>query len=269
MKLYSLISRIIHYTLYYTHQFFCCAIFLCTLVDQLAFAHMPTISVIIDDLGSDRIHNQQAIHLPGAFTYAILPNQPYSRWIAELAHQSHKEIMLHLPMQAIKAKESQISGILTCAMNQASFKHTLLNDLAAIPYIHGINNHKGSLLSQNKRNMAWLMETIKASNLYFIDSRTTPLSVAERTAQQYHVPSLRRDVFLDTVLTYQAIDKQFKRLVHIAKTKGYALAIAHPHALTLRYLSSIPQTLANQGIAFVPVSKLIVIAYEQPQRTKH
>ena len=66
------------------------------------FAQPPArIAIIIDDLGNNRMLGLQAVALPGALTYSILPQLPYSERLAHAAHAAGKEVMLHLPMQSV------------------------------------------------------------------------------------------------------------------------------------------------------------------------
>ena len=70
---------------------------------------------------------------------------------------------------------------------------------------------------------------------FFVDSKTTAKTVAEDdAAQSYHIPSVRRDVFLDSIAHDKIfVKQQIQQLIKIAKQQGYALAIGHPHKTTL------------------------------------
>ena len=93
--------------------------------------------------------------------------------------------------------------------------------------------------------------------LYFIDSRTTPQSVAWKTAQLNDVPSLKRDIFLDHERNYGFINAQFKQLIVVAKRRGYAIAIAHPYPETIAFLQEHVSRLSENGITLVPASQLV------------
>ena len=81
--------------------------------------------------------------------------------------------------------------------------------------------------------MVALMQQLQQRGLYFLDSRTTAATVAHDIAKQWGVPTLKRDVFLDHERTPQALDREFKRALKIARRQGYAVLIAHPHAAVL------------------------------------
>ena len=219
----------------------------------------PSIALIIDDLGNQYSQDSEAIKLPGKVTCAFLPYAPFTRSLAEQAYAGRKEVMLHLPMQAVN-EEPREAGELTLDMTRLQFNQTLQGDLAAVPHASGINNHKGSLLTRHPGHMAWLMQDMeRQSGLYFVDSRTTVYTVARQLANEYRIPSIDRKVFLDNEQTTRAIQVQFQRLLDIARREGSALGIGHPHAQTLALLRQELPRLADYNIRLVSVSQLIEI----------
>jgi polysaccharide deacetylase 2 family uncharacterized protein YibQ len=158
-------------------------------------------------------------------------------------------------------------GGVTLDMTRDELDARVRADLASVPYVAGVNNHMGSLMTQHPGDMAWLMDLLyRLGGLYFVDSRTTTRTVAFDAARTAGLPATWRDVFLDDVETRAAISAQFARLIHIAKQKGTALAIGHPHPLTLAVLrEKIPQ-LAAAGVKLVSVSELIRLQGEAPKR---
>lgn len=223
----------------------------------LPFHPKPHIALIIDDIGDNLRLGMRAVRLPGNVTCAFLPHTAYARQLAVSAHKRSKEVMLHLPMEAEEGKAPG-PGALTLDMTRAEFIHTVESDLEAIPYATGINNHMGSLMTQHPGDMLWLMQEInRRGNLFFVDSRTTELTVAQQVAQETGVPNLRRDVFLDDDQHPAAIAAQFSRLLALAKRRGSAVAIGHPHPATLRFLEEQLPRLSDAGIELVSVSDLI------------
>ncbi len=215
------------------------------------------IGIIIDDVGEDLKEGRRAISLPGPVAYSFLPYRDFVHPLARMAHRRHKEIMLHLPMEAVDGRPLGKGG-LTLDMTRAEVEHTVRADLAAVPYVEGINNHMGSLLTRHPGMMMWLMHEInRHGDLFFIDSRTTVMTVAQQVADENGVPNLRRDVFLDDDLSAGAIAYQFKRLLVLARRQGWALAIGHPHPATLAFLEQALPRLAREGVKLVPVSYLI------------
>lgn len=237
----------------------CAALLICSLASltHASDKQAAQISIIIDDMGDQLNAGLQALQLPGAVTYAFLPHTPYSRSLANAAYGLNREVMLHLPMQAIGSNKLGPGG-LTLDMSRTQFNQTFLNDLKAIPHVTGINNHMGSLLTRHPGHMKWLMEEIKQQDgLFFIDSRTTHLTVANQIANEFNIPTQQRDVFLDDDPSPAAISKQFKRLIKKANQRGSAIGIGHPYESTLTILSQLIPGLKQQNITLVPASQLV------------
>lgn len=217
---------------------------------------MPVIGIIIDDLGYRLDTGVQATGLPGPVACAIIPRSPHARFLARLAHERHKEVILHLPMQAEHYGRLDPGG-LTVSMTRPAFLGILSQDLADVPYVCGVNNHMGSLLTQDRRDMVWLMRALARRGLFFVDSRTTRRTVAEQVALQIGLPATRRDVFLDDTRRPSAIRRQFLRLLVLAHRDGSALAIGHPYPSTMAVLRKLLPRLQLYGVRLVPVRRLI------------
>lgn len=214
------------------------------------------IAIIIDDLGYHLGRGQRAIDLPADVTLSILPYAPNSKALAISAHGIGKEVMLHTPMSNTAGKKLD-AGALTDSMNREQLVDTLRKNIAAIPYVSGVNNHMGSLLTQQADPMHWLMSELIEQKLFFIDSRTSANSLAFEIARDYALPSLKRDVFLDHQRDLAFIEGQFDQLLRIAHKRGWALAIGHPYPETLALLERRLPQLAQEGVEVVNVSSLL------------
>jgi polysaccharide deacetylase 2 family uncharacterized protein YibQ len=220
--------------------------------------HRVRIALIIDDLGHVGQVGQRVVALTGPVACSILPHTPYGSSIARQAYVAGKEVLLHLPLQSIDEYVSTGFGTIKIDTTEPQLIRILEADIGSIPHIVGINNHMGSLLTQHPGHMNWLMSALKArGNLFFVDSYTSDASVALQIAIEHGVPATRRDVFLDNVPTRTAIDKEFKRLKRLARTRGSAVAIGHPYPETLSYLERVLPGLASEGIDLVTIKELL------------
>ncbi len=217
---------------------------------------MVQIAIIIDDLGYNLRQGAAMARLPGALTLAVLPHSPNGVALSELGHQHGKLIMLHTPMSNLQQLPLDAGG-LTDQMTQQEFIDTLYQGLDSIPHIQGVNNHMGSYLTQLPEPMSWLMDTLAREQLFFIDSRTSPDSIAWETARDIELPTQKRDVFLDNERTAEAIGAQFDQLLRIAKRRGSAIAIGHPYPETVAFLTDVLPSLTELGVELVPVTQLI------------
>jgi polysaccharide deacetylase 2 family uncharacterized protein YibQ len=214
------------------------------------------IALIIDDIGYSEALGARAIALPGAVTYAVLPHTPYGVELAAAAHRNNKELMLHAPMSNL-ADIPLGPGGLTMELSQEEFMQTLFTALDSIPNLRGLNNHMGSALTEQETPMRWVMAALKERNLYFVDSYTTARSVAGHIAKEVQIPTLTRNVFLDNEADFDNIDREFKRLLVLAKERGSAVGIGHPYEATLAYLEQAIPALAAENIELISVSSML------------
>lgn len=237
----------------------------------LSLAHaapLPRVVVIIDDVGNDLYTGREATALPPAVDLAVLPHTPHGRELAGLGNRRGHEIMLHLPMSNLEGRALG-PGALTPAMPRAQMVATLDGDLAAVPHVRGVNNHMGSQLTEQPRPMAWLMQALHKRRLFFVDSRTTAATVAEREAGRYGVPHLRRHVFLDNSRDPQAIEAQLDKLLTRARQQGFAVGIGHPYPETMQVLDAQLPGLLLRGVLLVPASSTLAARREPPALVEH
>lgn len=216
------------------------------------------VAIVIDDLGQDLKPAREIASLPAKVTFAVMPGFPQSRKVAELALQNNREVLLHLPMEYRSKNGRPAPGMLRSDMTPMDFLNTISNDVASVPGAVGVNNHEGSSLTENKEAMKFLMAELKARDLLFLDSLTSPKSVAYATAKEFGVKAAKRDVFLDNESdNAEYIHGQLEELTRMAKEHGWAIGIGHPHPATISALRTWIAEANRQGITIVPLSRLM------------
>ena len=98
----------------------------------------------------------------------------------------------------------------------------------------GLNNHEGSRFTSDTAALSPVMQAVKARGLFFLDSKTSPASKVEHVARAAGIKAGGRDIFLDDDQSEAAVRAQ---LTALAATQGAAIAIGHPHVVTLRLLA--------------------------------
>jgi polysaccharide deacetylase 2 family uncharacterized protein YibQ len=212
------------------------------------------VSIIIDDIGYRLKEGRRVINLPANLTIAVLPDAPHAKQLALMAYQQNKEVMLHMPMQSALG-ESPEEGAINVEMEEKGVLKSLNDAFKKVPHAIGMNNHQGSLITRHPGHMTWVMEQLFKQGYFFVDSRTSKQSVAESIAKEQGVPVVRRSVFLDNERDKASIREQFDRLITIAKKKGRAVGIGHPHQETIEVLAELLPRLLDQGVRLVPISK--------------
>ena len=236
-----------------------CLIALLTLLASGSVATSPPrIAIIIDDLGYRLDAGQRAIQLPGPISFAVLPGTPRARALAVQAHENGKEVLLHLPLQAIPDDAAKDPLGINLDMSRREFNDTFERALTSVPHVVGVNSHRGSLLTRHPGHMQWLMEEIHArENLFFVDSYTTHESVALKIAGEAGVDARKRDVFLDPDRQPETVAREFERMKKLAKERGSVIVIGHPYLATLEFLERELPTLAAEGFELVTISALV------------
>lgn len=226
------------------------------LVNKSPSSNAPAIALILDDLGEQYDAGERALRLPGAVALAFLPGTPHAADQARRAHDSNKEVLLHLPLQYPNGRVHPMG--LTETMPRADYTRRLRAALNTVPHARGVNNHQGSLLTRQREPMRWLMQDLAAvGGLYFVDSRTAASSVAYEMARSSGIAAGRRDVFLDAERGDAAVRGEWQRLLRYARKNGSALGIGHLYPETLGLLEQELPRLERAGIRLVSPSELI------------
>ena len=218
---------------------------------------LPKVAIIIDDLGYDRKIAQQFSELDAVLTFSILPHSPFQKDIARISRNKGFETILHLPMEPIEYPHIDPGpGTLLTSMTPNELILQLENDLDAVPYIKGVNNHMGSRLTTESSQMYQIFSILKKRGLFFIDSRTTPDTLCRPSARLFQIPFAQRDIFLDHNQEAAFIRQQIKKLIQIAKRNGQAVGIGHPYPMTYKILREMLPDLQKE-VRLVPTSEIV------------
>ena len=215
------------------------------------------LAILLDDLGSDRATADAIFALHAPITISVLPYHANSQAIAAAAHQHGCAVMLHLPMQSV-GNESPEQQELKPGLSGDEVRTLVEKMLDAVPQADGVNNHQGSEATADAALMSELMRVLKDDGVFYVDSRTTPETVAYDTARREGVKTAFRNVpFLDDVQYKNAVKKQLRIAIQGAKQKGEAIAIGHPHRATLEALRETLPLAKTEGVQLVFVSELV------------
>ncbi len=215
-------------------------------------------AIVIDDVGNDVEAARKLIALDYPLTFSVLPYVRYTEVSAREAHLRGHEVMLHLPMEPEpNGHVSPGKGAILVGMNAAEVRRAVEDDLDAVPFVAGVNNHMGSRATQDAPLMAEVMKTLAGRHLYFIDSRTTAASMALKEARLEHLPAFYRTVFLDDTESVPYTLDQLREFRHTVEQEGVALAIGHPHATTITALEEFLPEFERADIELVTPSQIV------------
>ena len=217
----------------------------------------PKIAIVIDDVGIDLHGSELAIRLPAAVSLSFLPYATQLRAETQEARDHGHELLLHMPMEPVGSQDPGPGALLT-ELPMADLRQRFETALASFTGFDGVNNHMGSKFTAWPDGMAMVMDELKQRGLFYFDSRTSAQSVGAAAARQAHLPTVSRDVFLDDEQSPVAIKTQLAAVETIARRKGSAVAIGHPHATTMAVLPGWIEQARRDGFVFVPLRDLVV-----------
>ena len=215
-------------------------------------------AVVVDDLGNELAPAARIAGWREPVAGAVLPDLRWSAASAEALARGGHEVLLHLPMEPEGYPRVRPGpGLVLRSQSDAEIERLLEDDLATVPGAVGVNNHMGSAATADPRVMRAVARVLARRGLFFLDSRTTDATVAEKTAEEASVRVASRRVFLDDVAREDAILAQLDELVRRAHQDGAAIAIGHPYPATLFVLEKELPEMRKRGVEVVKVGELV------------
>lgn len=220
-------------------------------------AKNAALAIVFDDAGEDMPSLKHCLSLPFPVTVAVMPGLPHSRESADAAYAAGAEVLLHQPMQAQNLKINPGPLAVTPQMSAETAASLVTSNMAALGHVAGVNNHEGSLITENTEVMAAIMQAAKSNGAYFLDSRTTSGTQVGMASTITGIPYYERDVFLDNSRDKAAIIEQVRRALAIANNDGAAIMIGHVRNddALVSTLREIAPSLQETGYIFCTVSK--------------
>ena len=209
----------------------------------------PKLVIIIDD-----VHTKAQInaikHLKMKITPSIFP--PY-----HLAPKSNllvknlKHYMIHLPMESGNKQFNTQYKTLKISFSNEQIIKRIKNLRELFPKAKFINNHTGSVFTSDYASMHLAYKIMREYGFVFLDSKTIKTTKVKEIAESYGDTYIARDIFIDNIHTLKAINMQLQKAVNIAKKKGYAIAIGHPHDITMKALLLNKQILKDVELVYI------------------
>ncbi len=207
------------------------------------------LAIIIDDVHT-RAQLDAIMALKMPVTPSIFPPYTLSPHTNKLATYA-PHYMIHLPMESGNAKFNRQSKTLMTTASSVQMAARIHELRRLFPRARFINNHTGSVFTENYRAMDMLYRAMRKEGFIFIDSKTTAKSKVRQIARHYGDAYVARDVFIDNIQEVGYIHGQLAKAAALAKKHGYAIAIGHPHEATLRALRSAKGLLKEVEVVYI------------------
>ena len=209
----------------------------------------PKLVIIIDDVSNPG--ELKAIRsIPLKLTPSLFPPSKFSPKTAQMA-KGLRHYMVHFPMQAGNYPHGAMPATLRVGDSRAKMRVRVKALRRWFPDCIYTNNHTGSVFTSDYKALYTLYGLLKEQGFVFLDSRTSSRSQGKKVAKAYGDFYLHRDVFIDNTQQFGAIRKQLKIAVKKAKKRGYAIAIGHPHAITIRSLKNSLDILVDVDVVYL------------------
>ncbi|WP_331775867.1 divergent polysaccharide deacetylase family protein [Sulfurospirillum sp. 1612] len=211
----------------------------------------PKLAIIIDDVAfAHEVKNIKKI--PFKVSPSFFPPTKGHPNTIKLSQQFSFS-MVHLPLEAMHFAHPEPHTLLASDSRETIYQRiqTIKKEFPRTTYY---NNHTGSKFTSNEAAMEKLLGVMHGFGLHFVDSRTIASTKAQVVSKKLHLRLLSRDIFLDNNSDPKAIIAQLKKAVLLAKKRGYAIAIGHPHKNTLQVLEHAKGYL--QGVQLVYINEI-------------
>jgi polysaccharide deacetylase 2 family uncharacterized protein YibQ len=189
---------------------------------------LKSIAVVIDDFGNDMLGTREMMELPIQFTAAVMPFLPTTKRDAEWARQLGHEVLIHMPMEPIRGKNSWLGpGAITTDLPDDEIRRRVLAAVEDVPFAVGMNNHMGSKVMADKRIMRIILQVCKEKNLIYLDSGITTKSVVEPIAQELGVKTAENHIFMDEIYSPTHIANQANKVKKHVGNHETTVVIGH------------------------------------------
>lgn len=220
----------------------------------------PRLAIIIDDFGySNNEVIRGFIQLNTKLTISVLPGHTYSGWSSAEGKKNGKEVLIHMPMEPERSEGhvGEDQYLIRKNMQFSEIEQKIAAALQELPEASGMNNHMGSLVTADPDVMQMVISSLKKKGLYFVDSLTSPHSIAYEVAKNQGVRAGIRSVFLDNIRDKSEIEAQFEKALEVARRRGKAIAIGHVHPETLEVLRRLIKAGKFTGVSLCFASEIV------------
>ena len=225
------------------------------------------LAIVIDDVGRELLMFEQLLALRSPLSFAVLPGAVYAPGVQLRLRGDRRrprDILLHLPCEPedpakMTPEVAQGEQFLRVGDPPERLQSALAAALERVPAAVGVSNHMGSRLTADRAAMDALMPVLRARGLFFLDSVTTPASQGGPAARTAGVPTLARDIFLDSIdidPAPGAVLAQLELAAQRARDRPVVI-IAHPSQAVVETLREALPRLHRDGIGVYPLREIL------------
>lgn len=216
------------------------------------------LAIVVDDCGTDIKAVRTLLNMDVPFNFSILPGKDFSSDILAAVNEKGRVALLHLPMEPINRNAmSEGANTITTDMSDHQTAELTRKHVKGLYGVVGVNNHQGSKVTADPKQMKVVLKVLQDEGLFFMDSKTNSETVARDVAREMGIKTCMNDKFLDNSTDPQAIREELYKVLEMAERNGTAIAICHARPGTVAMWQKYLQEIKDTGITFVPLTDLL------------
>ena len=205
--------------------------------------------IIIDDV-THRYQLNLIKSLPFKVTPSIFPPNR-ANMKSQLLAKGLKHYMVHLPLESNSKAMNRMHKTLFITDSNQKIRERVAEIKKLFSTVKFLNNHTGSVFSQNYNKSKVLYKALLDNNITFLDSRTSKKTTFKKIAKEFKKHYYKCDHFIDNKLDTKLILKEIKKGIAIAKKNGSAVIIGHPHKQTFKALKLAKKYFKDINIVYI------------------
>lgn len=227
-------------------------------VQPAAISDLPAVVIIMKGLGLSASTTEAALQLPTEVTFGFSPYAPsLVRW-SKIAHQQGREFLLQVPMETYDTRTNNPGPYALMSASPKEDNITRLKMLLSLTNNYeGIYSDQNEKFSHNIASIRPILKELKKMGVYYVYGNGYSNHTMIQTADDIDYPMLISDMVIDSDISVEGINDGIKKMVNLAKRKGYVVAMAHPYPMTIRILEQWLPDASEQGVRVMPVSALL------------
>jgi len=205
--------------------------------------------IIMDDI-SHRWQLNKLKALPFKVTPSIFPPSKMNMQ-SHLLARGLKHFMVHLPLESSSKQMNSMYKTLSSSSSQKEINARIAEIRRLFPNAKYINNHTGSRFTSNYRASKRLFRGLIKYGFIFVDSRTSKNTQIPKIAKEFRQKYIKSNLFIDNRININAISKEIRKALAIARRKGFVVMIGHPHPETFRALKKSRNLLKRYEVIYI------------------
>jgi len=216
------------------------------------------LAIILDDSGQNLELARKVLSMKYPVVLSILPYTQYDRETADLARKYKREFFLHQPMEPKSYPDTNPGkGAILLNMPKSVIEVTIKENINRLGGVDGVNNHMGSAFTENADKMKEALDTIKDYTKIFVDSHTTPDTVAYEVCKK--TEGLKCGIskrFIDNSADKDYITNKLYEAAGFLKSQD-VIVIGHLRNNTVDVLEDVLPQLEKKGVRIVTISEVV------------